>query len=381
MRRILIETNLKSGGIEKFIVNLMKYISPKECELHFAVPYAADHEEFYEPFVKEWGAIVHKLGGEEEASAYNKKSIINKRRAFFRLLRNEKFDVCYINVGGNGAVSIIETYMALMKKIPIILVHCHTSNITEAKVQNNSFLKKELHHLFRWFWPEKNVKYLACSELAAQWLFPRIAMKKGYEFIPCGIETKKFSYDNSLRNQMRKKYGVKDEFVILNIGRLSTQKNHVFLLKIFNEIVKIRPESRLVLVGEGELEETIRTMINQLGLQDSVIMTGAVYDVSSYYSMADVFLFPSLYEGLGIVLLEAQANGLPILASDVVPKEVKVTESLRFASLAENEKLWAERVVKLSGMDRHKYAVHDIKERGFDVSDVSKQMRALLGLD
>lgn len=140
MKKILIKTNLKSGGIEKFIVNLMQYISPEECELHFAVPYAKDHVEFYEQFVKEWGAVVHKLGEEEEILAYNKKSIINRRIAFFRLLKEERFDVCYINVGGGGAVHIIKTYLALLAKIPIILVHSHTSDISAVRLKK-LFLK------------------------------------------------------------------------------------------------------------------------------------------------------------------------------------------------------------------------------------------------
>lgn len=377
MKKILIETNLKSGGIEKFIVNLMQYISPEECELHFAVPYAKDHVEFYEQFVKEWGAVVHKLGGEEEILAYNKKSIINRRIAFFRLLKEERFDVCYINVGGGGAVHIIETYLALLAKIPIILVHSHTSDISAARLQKNSFLKKRIHSLFRYFWPQKKVKYLACSQLAAEWLFPRIAEKGNYEFIPYGIDTKWFQYSNTNRRQMRMKYKVDDELVVLNVGRLSKQKNHKFLLSIFKEIVKIQPDSKLILVGEGELEKSIRTMINKLNLQNNVIMAGAVENVAPYYSMADIFLFPSLYEGLGIVLLEAQANGLPILSSDVVPKEVKVTDFLRFASLNKNEKLWAEKAVQLSKMRRYENA-EDVVRGGFDVAEVIKRMRVVL---
>lgn len=380
MKKILMEMNLKSGGVEKFIVNLMKYISPKECELHFAVPYAEDHVEFYEPFVKEWGAVVHKLGGGKEISAYNRKSIINKRVEFYKLLKKERFDVCYINVGGAGAAHIIETYMALLAKVPVVLVHSHTSGITEARLPQNSFFKKKIHSLFRYFWPQKKVKYLACSEMAAQWLYPRIAGKGNYEFIPNAIDTKHFEYSEADREEMRKEYNIRDELVILNVGRLSKPKNHVFLLKVFKEVVRRNPDAKLILVGEGELEETIKTMIHRLELLDNVIMIGAVKNVAPYYSMADVFLFPSLYEGLGIVLLEAQVNGIPILASDAVPKEVKVNPSLEFLSLIEKEEIWAEKVIELSKTNRCKDAISNVVKKGYDLSAVNKQMRILLGL-
>lgn len=382
MKKILIETNLKSGGIEKFLINLMRDLHPSECELHFAVPYAEDHIEFYEPFVKEWGgAVIHKLGGNKEAVAYNRKSLIRKRFSFYKLLHSVKFDTCYINVGGAGAAHLIETYMSILCKVPNIIVHSPTSEMSMAREKNNTRIKKNVHRFLRWLWPNRGrVKYLACSKLAAKWLFPWVYQKGNYEFIPYSIETSRFRYDESIRSHMREKYGIHNELVILNVGRLSKQKNHIFLIKVFRELVKIKPDSKLVLVGEGELEEKIKLFIEELGLQSKVIMVGAVTDVFPYYSMADLFLFPSLYEGLGIVLLEAQSNGIPILVSDCIPSEVKVTDLIKFISLKENEKIWAEKTLVLLKKGRNNDAINSVVKGGFDITNVNVRMRKILGL-
>lgn len=381
MKKILIETNLKSGGIEKFITNLMKYISPSDCELHFAVPYAEDHVEFYEQYVKEWGATIHKLGGHFEDEAYKGKAIILKRIRFYKLLKKERFDTCYINVGGAGAIHVIETYMALKLRVPNILVHCHTADVTEAKIQRYSNHKRNLHSILRWHWPQKNVKYLACSKLAAEWLFPKIAKKGNYEFIPNGIEVEEFRYDEQVRVWMRKKYGIKDELVILNIGRLSYAKNQIFLVEVFKEVLKIKQDSKLIIVGEGELEKKIRLLIKQYKLQEKVIMVGAVSKVMPYYSMADVFLFPSLYEGLGMVLLEAQVNGLPVVASNTVPEEVKQTENMKFIGLEENAGIWAKQVIDIAKSNRNESLSNRILKFVFDIKKVSLHMRNLLELN
>ena len=185
------------------------------------------------------------------------------------------------------------------------------------------------------------------------------------------VDINKFCYNREKSEQIKKQLGLKDNFVIGHTGRFTHQKNHQFLIQIFNEIYKIDNNARLLLVGSGELESEVRQQVNNLNLEDYVIFAGFQTDVSSYMQAMDSFVFPSKCEGLGLVLIEAQAAGLTCFTSKyVVPEEAKVSELLTFIPLEETPKTWAEEILKQKNSKRETPR-SDIAKNGYDIYETA----------
>lgn len=181
-------------------------------------------------------------------------------------------------------------------------------------------------------------------------------------------------YKHQPREELRKQFGVSDEcFVLGHVGRFNKVKNHTKIVEVFREVKKLRPESKLLLVGDGEELGHIKNMVKEYSLDNDVIFTGARNDVPKMLSMMDCFTFPSLYEGLGIVLIEAQAAGLKCVVSDTVPEETTVTDKVYRLSLSDSCKIWAERVVN----DNRK--VRAVAKESIDSYDINQVISTLKG--
>jgi glycosyltransferase involved in cell wall biosynthesis len=164
------------------------------------------------------------------------------------------------------------------------------------------------------------------------------------------IDLEKFTFSGEKRNAIREALGIgRDALVLGHVGRFAKEKNHSFLLDVFSRLRKLQPEARLLLLGDGELFEAVKAEAARAGLADGVIFAGRQADVGAYMSAMDVFVMPSLFEGLGIVLIEAQANGLPCVASDQVPLETKASELIEYLPLRGDVDRWVEAV---QGKDR-----------------------------
>lgn len=192
--------------------------------------------------------------------------------------------------------------------------------------------------------------WLACGEAAAINGWGRSAVKKGkVTILPNAIDPERFKYNEAARNEIRKKYGIaEDDFVIGHVGRFYPQKNHDFLIDVFNEVHKQDPNSKLLLLGDGPLQEKIKQKIESLHLLNTVIFAGLQKDVAPFYNAMDVFCFPSLWEGLGIVLLEAQYNGLPCVVSEAVPREVDISNGVTRLNLSIPIQEWTKVLMSLS---------------------------------
>ena len=168
---------------------------------------------------------------------------------------------------------------------------------------------------------------------------------------------------------MRTELGIGEkELAIVCVARFSPQKNHTYLLQVFQEIQNRKPESKLYLVGQGELEQDIRDQVARLGLQDHVKFLGSRSDVGSVLTAMDAFLFPSFYEGFGTVIIEAQCSALPMLASDSIPSETKLCDSVEFASIKEKPAIWADKILALIEKNDRKDNSALIREKGYDIS-------------
>lgn len=219
-----------------------------------------------------------------------------------------------------------------------------------------------------------NVRF-APSELAADYLFGDNSLRKyNVHLLKNGIDTALFSYSKERRCRIRRELCLENRFVIGHLGRLEEQKNHKFLLEVFSEIVKIRTDAILVLVGKGDLQDSIADYAKDLEIGEKIVFTGIRKDVPDCLMSMDVMVFPSFFEGMPNAVIEAQATGLPCLVSDTVTKECMVTDIVEFLSLQQNPKVWAEKALQMTKyqVDRKIYA-KKMQLAGYDIADVADE--------
>ena len=216
--------------------------------------------------------------------------------------------------------------------------------------------------------------FLTCSRPAALDLFGEEAAQKAV-ILKYGIDTRRFAFSASVREECREELGLAgSDYVIGHIGRFAEQKNHRFLIDIFYEVSKVCPEARLLLLGEGTLQEEIRQRVSQYGLEDKVIFAGVTERTERYYCAMDVFVLPSLFEGLGIVNLEAQASGLSCVVSDAVPREVDVSGRMEFLPLGD-AKAWRDSLLKHKGLAHEREGDwRDVYDAGYDVEKTAQAL-------
>lgn len=240
-------------------------------------------------------------------------------------------------------------------------------------------MEKNWKSLFKWFSKMfiniPTTHKFACSKQAGKWLFGKkgIEPPKYFKVIPNSIEIEKFTFDKGIRQSIRKKLMLQDsQLAFVNVARFVPQKNHLFLLHIFKEILKLKPNAKLFLIGNGELENKIKRKCEKLNIEKEVILLGVKENVGEYLNAMDFFIFPSCFEGFGTVVIEAQCNGLKVLASDNIPKETKVTDIVDFMSIKKKPDEWAKNIINMlqedNLTDRKEYS-RLIKEAGYDIKD------------
>lgn len=278
----------------------------------------------------------------------------NKVKKQFVIIQNLKI---LIREGGYEAVHIhgdvaykllVYSVAARLSGVKTILLHSHASG-TDG---NHRDLKRKLHMASRRFLKWTGTGYVSCSDLAADWMFPNVKANK-ITIIHNGVDLDKFRFDPEDRAAVRNAWGLEDAFVLGHVGRFEYQKNHEYLVDIFEAVKQRVPNAKLFLVGEGSLQEDIRKKVDALGLSDDVIFAGLSREVAKLLSGFDVFVLPSHFEGLPIVGVEAQAAGLPVLFADTITKEAKLTEDSWFLPIGENDVAqWAEKLEALTDAKR-----------------------------
>ena len=313
-------------------------------------------------YITQWGEVNIKYRQafeENDVACFDvhprKSSILNYIRSLKSFLKENNFDIIHIH--GNSGTMAIEARIAKKYSDAKVIVHLHNSTCSHPLLYGpDSLLTKIM---------KRNADYLvACSKLAGDWLY-----KKDYVVLPNAIDIEKFAFNEQARREIRNKYAIDDdEFVLGHVGLFNEQKNHKFLIEVFAEYLKINPKSRLLLVGTGEKVEEIKTQAKALGVYDKVVFAGAQQDMPAYYSAFDIFVFPSLWEGLGIVNIEAQANGLAVLNSTSVPNEVKFSDRVIFKKLNDGASSWAKQVEEVRIEFKDRYApIERLKKSGYDI--------------
>lgn len=250
------------------------------------------------------------------------------------------------------------------------IVHSHATALSERRLSaiRNRILYIPIHRYA--------TNYFACSEAAGKAAFGKAVVQEGKLIVvKNAICVDNFSFSLSARTKIREQLGVKNELVIGHIGRFCPQKNHFFLLDVFFELKKRNRDAKLLLVGDGEFFDPVRKKALQLGIEEAVFQVGQRTDIADLLSAMDVFLLPSVYEGLGIVLVEAQSNGLPCVASDVVPVEAEILPTYQSINLQADKKIWA-RALESSG-GRSVDSLQAVKRAGYDIHTQSVKLLQL----
>lgn len=332
-----------SGGIEAFIMNVFRNINHKKFEIDILV--AQNESEMYDEEIKEGGGTKQQILNKKIESPIIRN--IKNITMFKKKLQNADYDIIHINIG-NG-VGLIYAFLAKKVGIKKIIVHSHNSDIGN----KNRFIKKIAHNMCKILFQSFPTDYLACSDKAAKWLYTKRILKKGkVQIINNAIDVNKYIYNEEKRREFRKENNLGEVFTIGHIGRFNEQKNHKFLIQIFEKVQQKMPGSYLFLVGEGELEEEIKKLVTEKHMENQVIFFGTTEDVPKCLSGFDIFVLPSLYEGNPIVGIEAQASGLYCIFSDRITKNAKITKNVKFLPLEESPDFWADEIIKAGKRER-----------------------------
>lgn len=351
------------GGIQTFILNNIKYIDRNKIEIDFLI---LDDGNTYdtENDLKKQGYNIYKLKNVWIRKPTDYFKYFKKIDKFFK--EHHDYKVVHLH---SSSKNFYVLKSAKKYGIPVRIAHSHNIGF-----QSKSKLQIMIGNLCKPLLKKYTTDYFACSEIAGEWLFGKKEVQKNnVKVIHNAVDLKKFKFNEDTRNKIRKELGIEDKLVIGHVGRFTTQKNHNFLIDIFNEIHKKNSNSVLMLVGTGEKEAEIHEKVKKIGLEESVLFIGFKNNVNEYMWAMDLFVFPSLFEGLGLVLIEAQATGMKCFTSkDVVPEEAKVSSLLRYISLNDSAKLWADEILKNKVVRNNKYK--DIKEKGYDICDTGKEL-------
>lgn len=354
---------LGAGGISKLTVTIQKLLNPQKIKFDYLV--FRDRKEFLEDQAIALGGTKQIVNTENMHNVAIK--LVKKFSGMVYLFRKEQYDV--VHVDASTPYDVIVALAAKVAGIKTIVLHSHNDDFQKSKPLRDAFMP-----FYKFIMLFAVTDYFTISEKAAYFMFPKsIFRKRKYQLVRNGIDTEEFSFSEEDRKKARIELGVDDKAVIGHIGRFVYQKNHEFILRTFVEYHKINPNSVLLLVGEGELLDSMKNLARELDVFDNVIFYGVTHDVRKVLLAMDIFVFPSRFEGLGIAAIEAQANGLVTLCADSIVEEVNVTD--RFVRVhGWDSKYWAEQINNNLGKKRKSDCKQQIIEAGYDIKNTAQQL-------
>lgn len=341
------------GGIETFVLNMNKELKD---QFHFTYLIEVDINKDLQRKIYSYGADVVRINN------MSKENFFGHIKQIRKVLKEGKYDVVHVH---GCDLRIFVMLFAKIYGVKKRIYHLHSARI-------------ERHEKIKKFFFNINIFLsnclLACSKSAAEEMLGRNSKKA--IIINNGIDLNKFKFNIRFRNQIRKELKIlNDDIVIGHIGRLTEVKNQKFLIKIV-EHIKHKNNIKLIIIGDGELKEKLLKTVKENNIEENVIFLGFKEDTSKYYSAFDIFCLPSLCEGLGIVLIEAQANGLKCLASDNVPKESNVTGEIKFLGIQEeNINDWSKQIEKNAKTRYNKLDI--LEKKGYSISSSAKKLASV----
>lgn len=348
------------GGIEALLMNVYRHIDRDQVQFDFMV-HRPDHA-FYEDEIESLGGKIYRTPKFSPIPGHYQ-SYMNSVEKILR--EHPEYKVLH----AHAELNLWPLMIAKKLGIPTRIAHSHNAKTTV-----------NLKYFFFLYEKARIKKYCTdmfmCSTPAGIWTFGEDAVNSGrVKFIKNGIETERFEYSEQVRAEKRRELGLNDSFIVGHVGRFMKQKNHTFLVDIFNEIHLRNPNSILLLVSDGRLMDEIKAKVHGLGLDNSVMFLGNRGDVNELMQAMDIFLFPSLWEGLPLTGIEAQSAGLPVVMSDVITDEVCITDNVCKVSLKDSAATWAERVLEVYGKCKRKDVRQQIIDAGFDIRATAKWLQ------
>lgn len=355
IRVLHVVQRMEAAGLQSFIMNVYRVIDRNKIQFDFLTHYS--EKQFYDEEIESLGGRIYRLTVREDKNFIKYLHDLHK---FFD--EHKEYKIVHGHMDSLGVF-----YLGAAKRADVETRIAHAHNVI---IGEDS--KKRVRQLMDKFYKTNATTLFACSEDAGRYMFG----DSQFKVVRNPIDVRKFSFNAVMREKVRNSLGLQNKFVIGHVGRFAPQKNHKFVIDVFNEIVKLRPDACLVLVGDGELKEEIKSYCNKLKIDDKIQMLGVRDDVAELYQAFDDFLFPSIYEGLGIVAVEAQASGLPTICSDRVPKLAGATNLFYQLSLDSSPKVWAETCIRASEENKRHDNSEDLMKMGYDVGDVANQLSA-----
>ena len=345
------------GGIEALLMNVYRHIDREKVQFDFMV-HRPDHA-FYEDEIENLGGRIYRtpkfspIPGQYQTFMNSIESILRSHTE-------------YKVIHAHAELNLWPLMVATKLGIPTRIAHSHNARTTI-----------NLKYFFFLYERNRINKYCTdrfmCSTPAGIWTFGEEQVKAGnVKFIKNGIETERFQYNPAIRSKKRAELNAGDKLIIGHVGRFMQQKNHSFLIDIFKEIHERYNNSMLILISDGRLMNEIKQKVHSLNLEDSVVFLGNRNDVNELMQAMDIFIFPSLWEGLPLTGIEAQASGLPVLMSDVITNEVIITKNVMALSLDQSPAIWAEKALEMTRGFSRVDTRSQIIDAGFDIRSTAE---------
>ena len=353
MKRVLhVVSILDRGGMENYIMNIYRHLDRKKIQFDFLVHH------------KRRGLLedeIERLGGNiYHATILDDCNIFRYKKYLKSIYAGGQYEIVHGHLGSTAYWYLGE---AERSGIPWRILHSHCANHAMS-------IKGVAKHVMFQFSPiYANVRF-ACSEKAGKYMFKN----QTFEETPNGIDVSHFLYSQAMRREVRNKLGFQDHFVVGHVGRFTSEKNHSFIISIFQKLKEYIPNALLLLVGDGQLKEKVKQKVVALGIEDSVVMTGIQPDCAQFYQAMDVFILPSIYEGLPLAGIEAQCAALPCLFSDNVSTEVRISPLSFFLPIGNrNIDIWINALIKIQSQ-RTERELQKVDAARFDSVEVAKSM-------
>lgn len=353
LRILHILTSLDMGGIETLLMNYYRTLDRDFIQFDFLLHRDGEFS-YTKEIIKMGGKIFHVSNYDPLSIKYHKD--LNE----FFMRHSQEYDIvhCHLN-----CLSAIPLMYAKKYSIKVRIAHSHI-------ILSGFSLKNTYKKFARLFIPLFANYFCACGEDAGKWMF----LNRKFTVIKNAIDINKFIDSQNMRKEYRSRYKIENKIVLGNVGRNTLQKNQTFLLYLLKELIAKNDKYMLVIVGSGVERENLILLSKELQVENNVIFIEPQYDIYNIYAMFDWFLFPSIYEGLGIVAIESQASGIRTLCSTNVPQEVKITKLVKFMNLQLNE--WKNTILKdehISDVD----IINEITAAGYNIRVESKKLYEL----
>ncbi|WP_405206750.1 glycosyltransferase family 1 protein [Aquimarina sp. LLG6339-5] len=340
IRVLQVFTIMNRGGAESMIMNYYRKIDKDKVQFDFLV-----HRKEKAAFDEEIESLGGKIYRFDPINPLFPGDYYQKLRLFFK--EHKEYDIVHSHL---NTFSCFPLKIAKEFDIPCRIAHAHIAidDVSFMSLFSNKESKKETFKKLIKLQLKKKVKkdathLFSCGDKAGKWLF---GDSTSFITMNNAIDTEKFSHNSTVANKYKEDFNLKNRLVIGHVGRFASQKNHAFLLKIFSAVLNEKPDCDLVMIGDGPLRKVMEKEAESLGIKDNVHFLGVRADVPELFQMFDVFVFPSFYEGLPVTLIEAQAAGIKVFASDSITTEVSLTDDIEFLSIDKPAVYWAAKIIE-----------------------------------